>query len=491
MGKNYILAIDQGTTSTRSIIFDNLGNLISKAARGHRQIYERPGWVSHNAEEIFENVVATAKEAIEAAQLSASDIAAIGITNQRETIVAWDAETGKPIYEAIVWQCKRTADKCREIQNDSFNTQLREKTGLCIDPYFSATKINWILNNIPAAEIHKKKGTLRFGTIDSYIVYRLTGRFATDYTNASRTLLFNIHSLEWDESLLDYFGVCKDMLAETVSSSEIIGETKMDFFGAKIPVAGIAGDQSAALFGQTCFNTGDAKNTYGTGCFILENIGEKVVIPKKNLLATIAWHIGGKTVYALEGSVFTAGAAIEWLINNLRIVSDVKELNDILDITETTNGVYVVPAFSGLGAPHWEMYAKAAICGLDLSSGRNEIIRATVESIAYRTKDVLDYMELETGIKLKSLNVDGGATGSDFLMQFQSDILNINVNRPKITETTALGAAYLAGMAVGVTGGMDEIKKHKEIERVFIPSMKAAEREEKYQGWLTALNRVM
>lgn len=489
MEKKYVLAIDQGTTSTRSIIFDTNGNVVSNYSLNHRQIYEKPGWVAHNAKEIFLNVVKTAREAISAARLTASDIAAIGITNQRETVVAWDADTGEPIYDAIVWQCKRTADYCQKIINDGFSNELREKTGLCADPYFSATKIKWIIENIPAAAELKRKGRLHVGTIDSFIIYNLTGRFVTDYTNASRTLLFNISSLKWDDSLLTYFGVDRDMLAEVVSSSQVVGKTRKEFFGEEIPVAGIAGDQSAALFGQTCFTTGEAKNTYGTGCFILSNIGETPVIPKKNLLTTVAWNVGGKTVYALEGSVFTAGAVIEWLVNSLKIVSGIAELNEILGKTEAANGVYFIPAFSGLGAPHWDMYAKASISGMDLSTGRNEIVRAAVESIAYRTRDVLDYMALETGINLKTLNVDGGVTGCDFLMQFQSDILNIRVERPKITETTALGAAYLAGLATGVFNGLDEIKKHREIERVFSPLMGEAEREEKYSNWLRALGK--
>ncbi|MDR1687223.1 MAG: glycerol kinase GlpK [Clostridiales bacterium] len=489
--RSYVLAIDQGTTSTRSIIFDDTGKPVSQAGLGHRQIYENGTWVSHDASEILDNVIKTANEAIKAANISPSEIAALGITNQRETVVAWDAQSAKPICGAIVWQCKRTAQRCREILEDSFAKEIRNRTGLCIDPYFSASKIEWILNNVPQAKELLKKGALRIGTVDSFLIYNLTGNFATDYTNASRTMLFNIHTLKWDNDLLNYFGVNRSILPDVKSTSGFLGEADAKFFGAKIPVMAAAGDQSAALFGQTCFTPGDVKNTYGTGCFILKNIGEKPIIPKKDLLATIGWNMGGKTVYALEGSVFTAGAVIEWLINNLKLISGVEEFNEILNSTSSTGGVYFVPALAGLGAPFWDMYANAEITGLNLSSGKNEIVRAAAESIAYRTRDVLDYMEMETNIKPKILNVDGGVSKSSFLMQFQADILNINVEKPAVTETTAIGAAFLAGIAAGVYANMDVIKKCRETDKIFTPNMDETEREEKYARWKAALNKAM
>ncbi len=489
----YILAIDQGTTSTRAIVFDKLGTVISQNSRGHEQIYPNPGWVSHNAKEIYFNVIEASRRAMEAACINPKDVQAIGITNQRETLVAWDKESGEPVCDAIVWQCKRTAELCSQIKLEGFDKTIRTKTGLIVDPYFSATKIKWVLDNIPAAAGLMNSGRLLVGTMDSYIIWRLTeGRqHVTDYTNASRTMLFNINTLEWDKELLDYFGINRNILPKVVSSSGIIDCTSVHELGAAIPISGIAGDQHAALFGQLCFNEGDAKNTYGTGCFILKNIGNKPVITDSKLLTTIAWHINGSAAYAQEGSVFSAGSAIEWLINDLRLVADVVEINDICRNTTDCGGVYMVPAFTGLGAPYWDMYARGTITGMSLGTTRNHIVRAVVESIAYQTKDVLDYIDKDASCCVSGLRVDGGVSKSDFAMQFQADILGIPVIRQKRVETTALGAAYLAGLGVGMYKDLDEISKNSQLDKTYLPNMTVQKRNMLYNGWSKAVSHAM
>ena len=491
MDEKYILALDQGTTSSRAILFGRHGEIVSQRQRPHEQIYPEPGWVSHNPREILFNIVECAKRAMEAAGAAPGDIAAIGITNQRETLVAWDRQTGEPVCDAVVWQCRRTADICRRALADGLEDLVRRDTGLLIDPYFSATKIRWILDNIPEAQNLLTEGKLAAGTMDSFLIWHLTGgaRHVTDYTNASRTMLFNINTLKWDGELLDYFKIPEYILPEVVPSSGIIGHTAEGVFGARIPIAGIAGDQQAALFGQACFNTGDVKNTYGTGCFILKNIGREPVISRQKLLTTIAWHIGGQAVYAMEGSVFNAGAAVEWMMKEAGLARDVGEINDICDNTPDTGGVYMAPAFSGLGAPHWDMDARGVICGLSLSSNRRHIIRAVMESIAFQSKDVIDAMERETGLPTGVLRVDGGVSKSRFVMQFQSDILNIPVERQRVTEITALGAAYLAGLAVNFYSGLDEISKNRAADTVYKPGMDKTERDEKYAMWLKAVER--
>jgi glycerol kinase len=455
----------------------------------HEQIYPQPGWVSHNAEEIYGNTVTCGRTVMAKAGVSPADIAAIGITNQRETLVAWDKQTGVPICDAIVWQCRRTADICRKMASDGMADTVRQKTGLLIDPYFSATKIRWILENVPEARGLELAGRLLVGTVDSYLIWKLTdGReHVTDYTNASRTMLFNIGGLRWDPELMNYFGVEEEMLPRVCPSSGAIASTGV--FGGEIPITGVAGDQHAALFGQTCFEQGDVKNTYGTGCFILKNIGAKPVISPNNLLTTIAWHINGQTVYALEGSIFNAGAAIEWTINEARLAGDIGEINSICENTPDTDGAYMVPAFTGLGAPHWDMNARGVFCGMSLSTNRRHLVRAVMEAIAYECKDVIDVMESDAGVAMNRLRVDGGVSRSDFVMQLQADLLRIPVERPQSTETTALGAAYLAGLAVGFYRDIDEIRANRTAGAVFEPSMPPEAAAMKYAGWLKAVER--
>lgn len=493
MSKKYILAIDQGTTSTRAIIFDEKGSIIAQNSRSHEQLYPNPGWVSHNAKEIYFNTVEVCKKAMELANVEPLQIAGIGITNQRETVVAWDKETGEPVCDAIVWQCRRTADLCRSITNDGFGDTIRAKTGLLVDPYFSATKIKWMLDNVERAKALRSSGRLLVGTIDSYIIWHLTGKkcHVTDFTNASRTMLFNITDLRWDDELLRYFDIPAEILPHVVPSSGVIGYTDESVFGTAIPISGIAGDQHASLFGQTCFSVGDVKNTYGTGCFILKNIGDKPIITKNKLLTTIAWNIGGRTTYALEGSVFIAGAAISWLMKEMKLIDDVNELNEICKNTPDTGGVYFVPAFSGLGAPYWDMYARGCICGMTLGTNRSHIIRAVMEAIAFQSRDVINHMEAESGLHMTRLRVDGGVCKSDFGMQFQSDILNIAVERPANTETTALGAAYLAGLAVSYWSGTDDIVKQRQVDKVFEPVMAKVEADGRYRMWLKAVEKAM
>lgn len=491
--KTYILAFDQGTTSSRAILFDRAGRIHSIAQKEFTQIYPKPGWVEHDPMEIWGTQSGVAREVLEKAAVSPEQVAAIGITNQRETTVVWEKSTGKPVYNAIVWQDRRTADICDELKAAGHADTIRDKTGLVIDAYFSGTKIKWILDHVEGARERAERGELLFGTVDTWLVWNLTrGKVhVTDYTNASRTMLFNIHTLDWDDDLLNLLGIPRAMLPEVRPSSQIYGHTdEHTFGGANIPIAGIAGDQQAALFGQTCFEPGMVKNTYGTGCFMLMNTGEKPVASPSGLLTTIAWGLDGKVTYALEGSVFIAGAAIQWLRDGLRFFDAAADSEYFASKVEDTGGVYVVPAFAGLGAPYWDMYARGAIFGLTRGTRKEHIIRATLESLAYQTKDILDAMQRDSGIELKSLRVDGGAVANNLLMQFQADILGVPVERPRITESTALGAAYLAGLAVGFWS-KDEIARSGDIERRFDPQMDADTRARLYRGWQRAVERTM
>lgn len=492
MSKKYILAFDQGTTSSRAILFDKDGSIVKTAQKEFTQIYPKAGWVEHDAMEIWGTQSGVAREVLETAGVSPSEIAAIGITNQRETTVVWDKNTGRPIYNAIVWQCRRTASICDELKARGLESYIRENTGLVVDAYFSGTKVKWILDNVEGAREKAEKGELLFGNIDTWLVWNLTrGKVhVTDYSNASRTLLYNIKDLKWDEKILAELGIPACMLPEVRPSSEVYGHTDENTFGgALIPIAGIAGDQQAALFGQACYSEGMAKNTYGTGCFMLMNTGERMVPSKNGLLTTIAWGLDGKVEYALEGSIFIAGASIQWLRDELKIISDAADSEYYASKVKDTNGVYVVPAFAGLGAPYWDMYARGTIVGLTRGANRNHLIRATLESIAYQTRDVLEAMQEDSGIKLATLKVDGGATKNNFLMQFQSDILGTDVARPEVTETTALGAAYLAGLAVGFWSSKEDISKNWAVERQFAPEVDDAKRTELYAGWKKAVGR--
>lgn len=493
MEKQYVLALDQGTTSSRAILFDREGGVVAMAQKEFAQIYPRAGWVEHDAIEIWATQSGVAREAIERADISPREIAAIGITNQRETTVVWDKNTGRPVYNAIVWQCRRTADICDSVKQDRAMEQyIREATGLVVDAYFSGTKIKWILDNVEGARAKAEKGDLLFGTIDTWLIWNLTkGKVhVTDYSNASRTMLYNIRTLEWDKKILDRLGIPQAMLPRVCPSSETYGHTAPDTFGgAEIPIAGAAGDQQAALFGQACFQPGMAKNTYGTGCFMLMNTGSKFVPSSNGLLTTIAWGVGGKVEYALEGSIFIAGAAVQWLRDELKIIRDAQDTEYMANKVPDANGVYVVPAFVGLGAPYWDMYARGAILGLTRGAKAEHIIRATLESIAYQTRDVLEAMQEDAGIKLKSLKVDGGAVANNFLMQFQADILDVPVDRPQVTETTALGAAYLAGLAVGFWTGTQDISANWKVECQFTPRMAEGKREALYSGWKKAVDR--
>lgn len=491
MSKKYILALDQGTTSSRAIIFDSNGSIISSSQKEFEQIYPHPGWIEHDPVEIWETQLASAKEAIKKINAKPSEIAGIGITNQRETTVLWDKKTGKPVYNAIVWQCRRTADICDDLKEKGYSDYIKANTGLIIDAYFSATKIKWILDNVKGVREKAEKGDILFGTIDSWLVWNLTkGKMhITDYTNASRTMIYNIKSLSWDEKILKELDIPTSILPKVMQSSEFYANTYRELFGEEIPIAGIAGDQQSALFGQLCFQEGMVKNTYGTGCFMLMNTGEKIVTSNNGLITTIAWGVDNKIEYALEGSIFVAGASIQWLRDELKIIDDAADSEYFASKVEDTNGVYVVPAFTGLGAPYWDMYARGAILGLTRGANRNHIIRATLESIAYQTKDVIDSMMEDSGINLTALKVDGGATSNNFLMQFQSDILDVNVERPEVTETTALGAAYLAGLAVGFWKSKGEISQNWSINRKFKPQMSQERRDELYNGWKMAVER--
>jgi glycerol kinase len=487
----YVMALDQGTTSSRCILFNEKGLIESVAQKEFTQIFPKSGWVEHDAMEIWSTQIGVASEAMAKINATAKDIAAIGITNQRETTVVWDKRTGLPIHNAIVWQCRRTAERCDELKAKGFDKVVREKTGLILDAYFSATKVEWLLNNVEGAREEAEKGNLLFGNIDTWLIWKLTnGRVhVTDYSNASRTMLFNIHDLKWDEDILAELNIPKSMLPEPKPSSCVYGHTDGSLLGGEILIGGAAGDQQAALFGQTCFEPGTAKNTYGTGCFMLMNTGEKAIESKNGLLTTIAWGIDGKVEYALEGSVFVAGAAIQWLRDELRMLKNAADSEGYATAVEDTNGVYVVPAFVGLGAPYWDPYARGTIVGLSRGSKKEHLIRATLESLAYQTSDVLDAMQEDSGITLKALKVDGGACANNFLMQFQSDVLGVQVDRPEVIETTALGAAYLAGLAVGYWKNKDEVRSNWAISKAFKPSMESSRREELLEGWHEAVKR--
>ena len=489
MPSQYILALDQGTTSSRSIVFDQKGNIISTAQKEFRQIFPQPGWVEHDAEEIWSTQFGTMAEAVAKANITMKQIAAIGITNQRETTVVWERSTGKPIHNAIVWQDRRTSLYCDELKNGGHSKIIQDKTGLIIDAYFSATKLKWILDNVKGARQKAENGELAFGTIDTWLVWKLTNGNAhvTDVSNASRTMLLNIHTGEWDEELLKLFTIPKSLLPGVKPSSHVYGKTGSIIHDSNIPIAGIAGDQQAALFGQLCTQPGMVKNTYGTGCFMLMNTGEKAITSKNNLLTTIAWKINDKTDYALEGSVFIAGAVVQWLRDGLKIIRTSKEIEELSADVADAGGVYVVPAFAGLGAPHWNQHARGTIFGLTRGSSNAHIARAALDSIAYQTYDVLKAMEADSGIQIKELRVDGGATVNNLLMQFQSDILNCKVIRPKITETTALGAAYLAGLATGYWESVDDIQHQWQIDKEFSPALDGEKRIELLKGWQRAV----
>ena len=485
----YILSFDQGTTSSRSIIFNEKGNIISVAQKEFTQIFPQPGWVEHDATEIWSTQLGTAAEVISKAGLTVNDIAAIGITNQRETTMVWDRKTGKPLCNAIVWQDRRTATYCDELKQQGHASSIQQKTGLVIDAYFSATKLKWILDNVTGARKKAGREELCFGTVDCWLLWNLTqGKVhATDVTNASRTMLYNIHSLQWDDELLSLFNIPKSVLPQVRSSSEIYGHTENVLSAKNIPVAGIAGDQQAALFGQMCTQPGMVKNTYGTGCFMLMNTGEQPVHSKNNLLTTIAWQINNKTFYALEGSVFIAGAVVQWLRDGLHIIENAAAVEKLALKTTTSDGVYVVPAFAGLGAPYWNQHARGTMVGITRGTTAAHIARAALESIAYQTMDVINAMQADANIEIKELRVDGGATANNLLMQFQSDILNTKVIRPKVTETTALGAAYLAGLAVGYWKDMDEISGQWQVEKTFEPTMESSEKNQLIKGWQRAI----
>lgn len=486
---NYILALDQGTTSSRSIVFDKLGNIISSAQKEFKQIFPQPGWVEHDAEEIWSTQLGTMAEALAKANITMKQIAGIGITNQRETTVVWERKTGKPIYNAIVWQDRRTADYCDELKAAGNKEMIQQKTGLVIDAYFSATKLKWILDNTERARRKAENGELAFGTIDSWLVWKLTGGtvHVTDVSNASRTMLLNIHTCQWDDDLLKLFTIPKSVLPEVNPSSKIYGVTGNIIPDSRIPIAGIAGDQQAALFGQMCTQPGMVKNTYGTGCFMLMNTGTKAIISKNNLLTTIAWQVDGKIEYALEGSVFIAGAVVQWLRDGLKIIRNSAEVESLAATVKDAEGVYIVPAFAGLGTPHWNQHARGSLFGLTRGSANAHIARAALDSIAYQTYDVLKAMEADAEISIAELRVDGGATVNNSLMQFQSDIMNTKVIRPKVTETTALGAAYLAGLAVGFWKNVEEIQKQWQLDKEFSPSMEEEKRNELIFGWQRAV----
>ena len=492
MDRKYIMALDQGTTSSRAILFDKEGTVVATSQKEFTQFYPKIGWVEHNPMEIWGSQSGVMREVLETNSIRPEEVCAIGITNQRETTIVWEKSTGKPIYNAIVWQCRRTSEICDELKEKGYEKLIKDKTGLILDAYFSATKIKWILDNVEGAREKAENGELLFGTVDTWLIWNLTrGKVhVTDYTNAARTMLYNIKELKWDDEILEILDIPKSMLPDVKPSSYIYGHTDEGMLsGAQIPIAGCAGDQQAALFGQTCFEEGSAKNTYGTGCFMLMNTGENIVESKHGLLTTIAWGVDGKVEYALEGSIFIGGASIQWLRDELRVLYDAKQSEFYANSVKDTNGVYVVPAFAGLGAPYWDMYARGAIMGLTRGANRAHLVRATLESIAYQVKDVLNAMQEDSGLKLKDLRVDGGASSNNFLMQFQSDILDVNIDRPKVVETTALGAAYLAGLAVEFYNNKDEIKKSWIIDREFIPNMSDDKRNLLYKGWKKAVSR--
>lgn len=483
----YVMALDAGTTSNRCILFNQKGEVCSVAQRAFTQYFPKPGWVEHDADEIWASQLGVAVEALNKISANAEDIAAIGITNQRETAIVWDKNTGEPVYNAIVWQCRRTSAYCDSLKEKGLTDKFREKTGLVIDAYFSGTKIKWILDNVEGARERAEKGELLFGTVDTWLIWKLTkGKVhVTDYSNASRTMLFNIKDLCWDEEILQELGIPRCMLPEVKPSSCVYGTT--DYFGGEVKIAGAAGDQQAALFGQTCFNAGEAKNTYGTGCFLLMNTGEKPVFSKNGLVTTIAWGIDGKVNYALEGSIFVAGAAIQWLRDEMRLIDSSIDSEYMASKVCDTNGCYVVPAFTGLGAPHWDQYARGTIVGITRGVNKSHIIRATLESLAYQTHDVITAMKADSNIDLRALKVDGGASANNLLMQIQSDIIAAPVLRPKCVETTAMGAAYLAGLAVGYWASKEDVIQNWAIDRVFEPSISNADRAKRIKGWNKAL----
>ena len=484
----YILSLDQGTTSSRAIVFNHDGEIVAIAQKEFTQIYPNAGWVEHDPLEIWSTQLAVAAEVIVKAGLSATDIQALGITNQRETTVVWDRETGKPIYNAIVWQDRRTSDYCDSIRKQGFSEKIQEKTGLIIDSYFSATKAKWILENVEGAKTKAEEGKLAFGTIDTWLIWNLTGgkTHVTDVTNASRTMLYNIKSLSWDEDLLTLFGIPKSMLPEVKSSSEVYGETAGNILAAKLPIAGIAGDQQSALFGQMCTEVGMVKNTYGTGCFMLMNIGEEPKISANNLLTTIAWQINGKVIYALEGSIFIGGAVVQWLRDELGMISRSADVETLASQVKDTQGVYIVPAFAGLGAPHWDQHARGTITGLTRGTNKSHIARAALESIAYQTMDVSKAMEADAGVGIAELRVDGGATANNLLMQFQADLLNCKVIRPEVTEVTAIGAAYLAGLATGFWESIDQIRAQWKVNKTFVAE-EGIDNTQRVKGWKRAV----
>ena len=485
----YIMALDAGTTSNRCVLFDRKGNMCSVAQREFTQYFPQPGWVEHDADEIWASQLGVAVEAMTKIGASASDIAAIGITNQRETAIVWDKNTGEPVYHAIVWQCRRTSEYCDSLKERGLTDQFRQKTGLVIDAYFSGTKIKWILDNVPGARERAERGRLLFGTVETWLIWKLTkgAVHVTDYSNASRTMLFNINTLDWDDEILEELGIPKCMLPEARPSSCIYGETDPSFLGGRIPIAGAAGDQQSALFGQTCFHPGEAKNTYGTGCFLLMNTGDHPVFSENGLVTTIAWGLDGKVTYALEGSIFVAGAAIQWLRDEMRLIDSAADSEYMASKVKDTNGCYVVPAFTGLGAPHWDQYARGTIVGITRGVNKYHIIRATLEYIAYQVNDVLAAMKADSGIGLSALKADGGASSNNFLMQVQADIINAPVNRPVCVETTAMGAAYLAGLAVGYWKNKDEVVSNWAIDRTFSPSISEEERSRRISGWNKAV----
>lgn len=489
MMQEYVMALDQGTTSSRCILFDKKGKICSMAQKEFTQIYPQPGWVEHNPMEIWSSQLSVAMEAMAIVGAKPEQIAGIGITNQRETTVVWDRETGKPVYNAIVWQCRRTADMISTLAEDGFDKVIREKTGLVPDAYFSASKIAWILEHVPGARENAEAGRLLFGTVDTWLIWMLTkgAVHVTDYTNASRTMLYDIHRLCWDGEILDRFGIPRAMLPRVMPSSCIYGYTDSSILGGSIPIAGAAGDQQCALFGQCCFEQGEVKNTYGTGCFLLMHTGRQAIASRNGLLTTIAAGVGEEVEYALEGSVFVAGAAVQWMRDGMRMLRDAAQSGEYAARVPDTGGVYVVPAFAGMGAPYWNQYARGTIVGLTRGCGKEHFIRATLESIAYQTADVLAAMEQDSGIRLKSLKVDGGASANDFLMQFQADILKTQVHRPECIETTALGAAYLAGLAVGYWQGRKEIRENWMLGASFTPQMDESRAEELLRGWKRAV----
>lgn len=490
MEKKYILSLDQGTTSSRAILFNQAGEIVDSAQKEFTQIFPKPGWVEHNANEIWGSILAVIAELLSKTEIRPNEIAGIGITNQRETTVVWEKATGHPVYNAIVWQSRQTADICTELKEQGYSEKVREKTGLLIDAYFSGTKVKWILDNVEGAREKAENGELLFGTIDTWLIWKLSGGAAhvTDYSNASRTLMYNIYDLKWDDELLEMLTVPKSMLPEVRPSSEVYGHTvDYHFFGEAVPISGAAGDQQAALFGQACYEEGMAKNTYGTGCFMLMNTGEKAVKSDHGLLTTLAWGIDGKVEYALEGSIFVAGSAIQWLRDGLRMLKSAQDSEEYATSVSSTEGVYMVPAFVGLGTPYWDSEVRGAIFGLTRGTQKEHFVRATLESLAYQTKDVLTAMEADSGIQLKTLRVDGGAVANNFLMQFQSDILGVPVQRPIINETTALGAAYLAGLAVGFWSGREEIAKQWKVDRTFEVNMDKETQEKLYHGWKKAV----